>query len=55
MFNFFGQETFEHSQNVRRSAYLLINRQNQPIDDFKNRAEEMFQKMYLNLEEQALP
>src|SRR6185437_4490791 len=52
MFNFFGQETFEHSQNVRRSAYLLINRQNQPIDGFKARAEEMFRQMYLNLEEQ---
>jgi hypothetical protein len=52
MFNFFGQETFEHSQNEERSAYLLINRQNQSVDDFKARAEEMFRKLYLDLEEQ---
>jgi len=52
MFNFFGQQTFEHSQNLARSAYLLINRQNQPIDDFKKRAEEMFRRLYLNLEEE---
>lgn len=52
MFNFFGQETFEHSQNVGRSAYFLINRQNLLIDGFKERAEEMFRQLYLNLEEE---
>jgi len=52
MFNFFGQETFEHSQNVSKSAYLLINRRNQPIDGFKEKAEEMFRQLFLNPEEE---
>src|ERR1700722_7660785 len=51
MYNFFGQDTFEHSENVEHSAYLLINRQNDPIADFKERAEEMFKQLYLSLVE----
>ena len=50
MFNFFGSETFEHSQSVELSAYLLINRLNDPIDVFKTKAEQMFKELYLNLE-----
>jgi hypothetical protein len=51
IYNFFGQDTFEHSENVEHSAYLLINRQNDPIGVFKERAEEMFKQLYLSLEE----
>ena len=51
MYNFFGQDTFEHSENIELSAYLLINRQNDPIGVFKERAEEMFKQLYLSLEE----
>ena len=53
MFNFFGQETFEHARSVDQSAYLLINRLNEPIDAFKRDAERMFGELYvfLNLEE----
>jgi hypothetical protein len=50
MFNFFGSETFEHSQSVELSAYLLINRLNDPIGVFKTKAEQMFKELYLNLE-----
>jgi hypothetical protein len=51
MYNFFGHDTFEHSENVEHSAYLLINRRNDPIPDFKERAGEMFKQLYLCLEE----
>ena len=51
MYNFFGQETFEHSENVEDSAYLLINRRNDPIADFKAGVEEMFKQLYLSLDE----
>lgn len=49
MYNFFGRDTFEHSENVKHSAYLLINRQNDPIDKFKSKAEEMFEQLYIQM------
>jgi hypothetical protein len=51
MFNFFGVETFEHSQNIEHSAYLLINRQSGPIDVFRAKAEQMFRELYIELEQ----
>lgn len=50
MFNFFGRKTFEHSRNVKRSAYLLINRQNADIEGFRTRAEGMFKELYIDSE-----
>jgi len=50
MFNFFGTETFEHSQSVEHSAYLLINRAKQPIEAFKVGAEKMFREQYIELD-----
>jgi len=50
MFSFFGSETFEHSRNIKHSAYLLINRRNAEIEDFRIRSEKMFKELYINLE-----
>jgi hypothetical protein len=50
MFNFFGTTTFEHARSVKHSAYLLINRNHHPIDQFKQTAEEMFAALYVAFE-----
>jgi hypothetical protein len=50
MFNFFGTGTFEHAQSVKHSAYLLINRNHHPVDQFKLQAETMFANLYIAFE-----
>jgi hypothetical protein len=52
MFNFFGTETFEHSQSIEHSAYLLINRANHPVEAFRASAEKMFREQYIELDGQ---
>ena len=50
IFNFFGPKTFEHARSVKHSAYLLINRHQQPIEQFKQQVEKMFATIYIAFE-----
>lgn len=40
----------ERYGNIKNSAYLLINRRNLEVENFRARAEEIFRKLYVNFE-----
>jgi hypothetical protein len=46
MVNYFGLRTFMHTMNRTKSAYLMINRCNEPIEKFKEQAELAFANHY---------
>jgi len=50
MFNFFGKKTFAHSRSKKHSAYLMINRKNGSIKEFKKNSEKMFSVLYSALD-----
>lgn len=55
MFNFFGKTTFAHSTDRKFSAYLMINRKNKEIKQFKREAQVAFEKIYISLTFGATP
>ncbi len=50
MLNFFGTKSFAHSRNQNHSVYLMINKKNKNIRQFKKQAERSFSAIYRNLE-----
>ena len=46
---FFGKKTFSPSQNRKYSAYLMINRKCGGIREFKDKAQRMFSREYVDL------
>ena len=50
MIRLFGTETFTHLNDVKNSAYLMVNNKNSSVDDFVENAKTMFNDMYPDLE-----
>jgi len=46
MQNFFGDETFAHFADIHTSAYLMVNKSHQKIDDLVNKMQQGFSDMY---------
>lgn len=50
MENLIGDTVFAHSMDVIHSTYLMINKQNEPEDEFLTTAREMFEDLFPSME-----